>query len=369
MHFLPKKMKNFVAHLAYLFKKSSLWNTGLLVSMVFLFIVCSSSNHKNSSQTKLPPPSLSGDLRVHDPVMIKEDNMYYIFHTGRGVSIKTSPDRYEWKRAGSVFSEDALPAWHKEDIPEQNGHLWAPDIHYRNGKYHLYYSVSAWMNFNSSIGYATNTTLNSSDPDYHWVDEGKVISYKNGGEGVNVIDPNIFIDTDGKVWLFYGSYQAGLRAVELNPETGKLWDEANPEIITITPSLGEGVFIIKDSQYYYIFASRGICCKGMESTYHVVMGRSENVTGPYVNKEGESWLNDKYSIFLEGNEEEPGRGHNGFFTENDTTFIVYHAYTKSADGAPLLNIKPVFVSEEDGWPTLDTLDNSLFDIRCCENEQ
>lgn len=57
-------------------------------------------------------------------------------------------------------------------------------------------------------------------------------------------------------------------------------------------------------------------------------------------------------------EEEPGRGHNGFFTENDTTFIVYHAYTRSAEGAPLLNIRPLFIDDE-RWPTLNSPE-SLF---------
>lgn len=288
---------------------------------------------------------------MHDPVMIKEGDTYYIFSTGKGVSIKTSKDRINWKNAGSVFSPEELPQWHKNDIPEQDGHLWAPDIHYRNGKYHLYYSVSAWMNFNSSIGYATNTTLDPEDPAYKWVDEGQIISYKNGGKGVNVIDPNIYVDKNGKVWMLYGSYQAGLRMVELDPETGKLKNK-DPDITILTTSLGEGVYLLKGPDYYYIFASRGICCKGSESNYHVVMGRSRNMEGPYLNKEGESWVDNNYTLLLEGDEEEPGRGHNGFFTENDTTFIVYHAYTMSADGASLLNIQPLYVDKE-GWPSIE----------------
>ncbi|MBD0368953.1 MAG: family 43 glycosylhydrolase, partial [Flavisolibacter sp.] len=52
----------------------------------------------------------------------------------------------------------------------------------------------------------------------------------------------------------------------------------------------EGVFIIKGPEYYYIFASRGRCCAGMESTYQIVMGRSKNVTGPYLNKERVGWI-------------------------------------------------------------------------------
>lgn len=139
--------------------------------------------------------------------------------------------------------------------------------------------------------------------------------------------------------------------VELDRQTGKLKSDP-PKITTLTTSLGEGVFIIKGSPYYYIFASRGKCCAGLESNYHVVVGRSLTLEGPYLNKAGESWVDNKYSVFLEGDAEEPGRGHNGFYTEGDTTYFVYHAYTRSAKGAPLLNIKPLYM-DKDGWPTLD----------------
>lgn len=270
-----------------------------------------------NAQDTLNP--LKGDIRVHDPVMIKHSNTYYVFHTGRGVSIKTSKDRINWAKAGSVFSSKDLPTW---------------------------------MNFNSSVGLATNTTLDSTNPNYKWVDEGQIISYKNGGKGVNVIDPNVITDKDGKFWLFYGSYKAGLRLAELNPETGKLLNDP-PQIITITKALGEGVFVIRGPEYYYIFASRGICCKGMQSNYQIVMGRSKDIKGTYLNKEGKSWVDNNYSLFLAGDSTEPGRGHNGFFTEGgDTTFIVYHAYTRSANGASLLNIKPLYI-DADGWPALD----------------
>lgn len=307
---------------------------------------------------------LKGDLKVHDPVMIKQNDTYYIFSTGKGIPYKTSKDMVTWTNSGNVFPVSL--DWFKKDIPEQDGALWAPDIHYRNGKFHLYYSISAWMNFNSSIGYATNTTLDKTDPKYKWVDEGQIISYKNGGEGVNVIDPNVVVEKNGKVWLVYGSYKAGLRIAELDDKTSKLKSD-NPELATLTTSLGEGVFVIKGPEYYYIFASRGICCKGISSTYQVVMGRSKDIKGPYLNKKGESWVDNKYTVFLEGNYEEPGRGHNGFFTEKDTTYIVYHAYTRSAGGTSMLNIKPVYV-DADGWPSM-TDTKKLFKLDAPKNAQ
>ena len=82
------------------------------------------------------------------------------------------------------------------------------------------------------------------------------------------------------------------------------------------------------------------------------MGRSKIIKGPYLNKEGESWVDNKCSLFLAGDTTEPGRGHNAFFTEHDTTFNVYHAYTRSQNGASLLNIKPVYMDNND-WPTME----------------
>lgn len=308
---------------------------------------------------------VNGQVKVHDPVMIKEKNVYYIFHTGKGIPIKRSIDKKNWENIGKVYLDSLLPVWHKIYIPDQDDNLWAPDIHYRNGKFHLYYSVSAWMNFNSSIGYATNITLNPESPDYQWIDQGMVISYKNGGEGVNVIDPNVFVDEDGRVWLFYGSFKAGLRLVELDKQTGKLLKDP-PEITVITTGMGEGVFVLKSiDNYYYIFASRGICCKGVESNYHIVMGRAKDIKGPYLNRKNESWIDNKFSVLLEGNYEEPGRGHCGFFSENDTTYIVYHSYTRSANGASLLNIK-VLYKDKDNWPTLENT-GQLFKIKPLTN--
>jgi arabinan endo-1,5-alpha-L-arabinosidase len=293
---------------------------------------------------------LRGDLIVHDPVMIAEKGRYYIFHTGKGIPYKTSTDRIHWKDAGSVFDTLAMPAWHRKHIPNQDAAIWAPDIHYFNGKYYLYYSVSAWMNFNSSIGLATNVTLDPKDPRYHWKDEGDVVNFQNGGEGVNVIDPNAYRDEKGGLWLFYGSYKAGLRLLPLDPKSGLRADTSAP--IVITKALGEGVFVISGPQYHYIFASRGRCCAGMRSNYQMVMGRSESLEGPFLTTAGKSWVDNQYTLFLAGDSTEPGRGHNGFFTQGDTTFIVYHAYSRARNGAPVLRIRPLYLDAA-GWPTLD----------------
>jgi len=294
---------------------------------------------------------LSGDLGAHDPCMIKAGDTYYVLTTGMGM--KSSKDMIHWVGAGSLWDRSTKFSWWNNDIPGNVG-LWAPDIHYADGKYWVYYSVSAWMNFNSSVGLATNVTMDKNDPRYKWVDEGKVVDFRNGGDSVNVIDPNFFADSDGKHYLVYGSYKGGLRLMELNPKTGHPFTE-KPELTIITTHLGEGSYIIKGPEYYYIFASRGKCCAGIESTYQIVVGRSKSVKGPYLTKEGKKWTDNDYTVFLAGDYAEPGRGHNGFFAQGDTTYIVYHAYTRAFNGASLLNIKPMYM-DKDGWPSLDPKD-------------
>src|SRR5215813_6808071 len=77
---------------------------------------------------------------VHDPVMIRQDSTYYVFCTGRGITVWSSTNRWDWTQEPPVFSEP--PHWAQQAIPGFRGQIWAPDISYHNGKYYLYYAVS-----------------------------------------------------------------------------------------------------------------------------------------------------------------------------------------------------------------------------------
>ena len=119
------------------------------------------------------PAWSSQQVEVHDPVMAKEGQFYYVFSTGPGVTIYQSANKVDWQWVGRVFDE--APAWAYQQIPGFTGHLWAPDIFYKNGTYYLYYSVSAFGKNTSAIGVATNSTLNPNDPNYRWLDHGPVL--------------------------------------------------------------------------------------------------------------------------------------------------------------------------------------------------
>jgi arabinan endo-1,5-alpha-L-arabinosidase len=97
-------------------------------------------------------------LNVHDPVVIKQDDSYYLFSTGVGIPVRRSPDLQTWRvaRGGTVFQR--MPEEASAYVPGADN-IWAPDISFYNGRYHLYYSVSTFGSNRSAIGLATNKTL------------------------------------------------------------------------------------------------------------------------------------------------------------------------------------------------------------------
>ena len=296
-----------------------------------------------------------GETWIHDPSLTREGNVYYMFSTAQPVvapavralvPFKTSTDGVTWKSAGQVFASQL--AWWSADIPAPE--IWAADAHFVNGTYYVYYSVSAWGNFNSSVGLVTGPTLNSASPNYKWTDRGKVIDFRNGGAGVNVIDPNLFVDNDGKFWLVYGSYKSGIRLVEVSASTGKLIKDP-PDVSVLTNGLGEGSSLIRHGNYYYLLVSSGVCCAGLSSTYRVVMGRSTTVQGPYLNKTGARLLDGASTPLLVGDATHPGQGGQSFYEENGQLYMVYHAYT-TPSGDPVTSVRPVYFDSA-GWPTLD----------------
>lgn len=79
-------------------------------------------------------PAAAAQVGVHDPVMAKEGNKYYLFSTGPGITFYSSTDMKSWKPEGRVFPGE--PGWAKKAAPTFSDHIWAPDIYHHNGKYY-----------------------------------------------------------------------------------------------------------------------------------------------------------------------------------------------------------------------------------------
>lgn len=310
---------------------------------------------------------LEGDITgIHDPVIAREKDTYYLFSTNTDappatLRIRSSPDLVTWTKRGHVLAK--LPGWATTLIPGARG-AWAPDITRVNGRYLLYYSVSTFGSNRSAIGLVSNETLNPDAPNYSWRDEGVVVESTRESD-FNAIDPNHVVDRDGRHWLTLGSFWSGIKLFELDPRTGKLLKpDAKPHSLARrrapvnAPAPVEAPFIVVRPDHYYLFVSYDYCCKGVNSTYYVVMGRSKKITGPYVGKDGSQLMDGEGTVFIR---EDPGRsrfrgpGHNGWLHDADgKDYVVYHAYDRENDGKSVLRISPV-VWREDGWPELESL--------------
>ena len=302
--------------------------------------------------------SMQGDFApVHDPCIIKQGDTYYVFcTTSRGdaggfVACRRSRDLVSWEKAGFVFAQ--LPEWAREAVPGTKG-IWAPDISFFSGLYHLYYSVSTFGSNHSAIGLATNKTLDAAAPGFEWIDRGLVVQSKKH-DRFNAIDPNLFVDREGKHWLSWGSFWEGLKMARIDPATGKRLDDrklvslASRPVARGEPSPIEAPFIISRGGFYYLFASFDFCCRGAKSTYFTVCGRSREVTGPYVDVNGRSLLEGGGSIVIQGDERFKGTGHNAVLRDGERDYLVYHAYDTQADGKPTLRISPIYWTPDD-WP-------------------
>ena len=293
---------------------------------------------------------LDAKIGVHDPSsIIKCDGSYYLFGTGRGISILTSKDAITWERSGRVF--ERIPETVKSYVPKNDGvDVWAPEIIHLNGQYLLYYSVSTWGAVPSAIGLVTSPTLNPKAPNYKWTDRGMIV-HSAEGQHFNAIDPGIVQGPDGRLWLCYGSYLGTIELVELNPKTG-LRISAKSPVVSIA-SQSEAANLIYRNGFYYLFANHGTCCAGVKSTYHILVGRAKNVTGPYLDRDGDDLKLGAGTMFLASSNGKIGPGHFSRFSDNGVEkFSIHYEGELGVRRPPFLAILPLFWSS-DGWPVAD----------------
>ncbi len=305
---------------------------------------------------------LAGDTNpVHDPSIMRQGNTYYLFTTdilglppGHFLPIRCSTDEVNWLACGSVFAQ--IPSWVQARVPGIVG-LWAPDISYYNGPYHLYYAGSTLNSQQSVIGLATNRTLDPHDPAYGWVDQGEVLG-SNPGDDFNAIDPNVFVTADGKVLMSYGSYWSGIKQVPLDPATGKLLAAGTRVDLAARPAvLGnpiEGPSVVQHGGYYYLFVSIDYCCNYdiTTDTYKEAVGRSSSPAGPFVDKAGVAMMQGGGTVLLETNSAwlAPGGGTAFLDPQTGESLLVFHALKASENGMMYLWLK--HIRWQDDWPVL-----------------
>ena len=290
-------------------------------------------------------PGVAQERGIHDPCLIREGETYVLFSTGGCIPMRRSTDLLTWGPAVDTLKE--IPMWAKTAVPGTRG-LWAPDISYFNDKYHLYYSVSTFGKNLSCIGLATNITLDPTDPRYLWKDEGEVLASQPGRDDFNAIDPNIVLDQQGQPWMSFGSFWSGIKLTQLELKTGKPIGE-----LTHIAGRGRGAieapFIVQHAEKYYLFVSFDLCCRGVDSTYKIMVGRSDDVDGPYLDRSGQPLATGGGTLVLAGHQHVRGPGHNAVLSDKGRDLLVHHFYNANYRGRPALQIRPLFWSE-DGWP-------------------
>jgi arabinan endo-1,5-alpha-L-arabinosidase len=317
---------------------------------------CTGSSGPRSPTPGSPAPRLavSGDLAAHDPQLVagQDGGAWHVYSTGDqsigdgNIEIRTSPDGHKWTLAGTVWKKK--PAWLSSAVPGVTN-LWAPMLYHHGSTWYLYYAASTFGSNQSVIALATNTTLDARSPSYRWVDRGEVIGSQKTDD-FNAIDPTVIDDSHGTPWMAFGSFWSGIRMVKLSWPTGKRADAATPLKIAdrgTPPNAIEAATILRHGGWYYLIVSRDFCCQGSASTYNMAYGRSRSVTGPYLDKKGDSMLFDGGSALLATRGSQAGPGGESY----SHGYLAWHFYNVDVGGATTLAIQKLRWTTA-GWPTL-----------------
>lgn len=253
------------------------------------------------------------------------------------VPILRSQNLVNWEFVGPAF--EAKPDWH-----ESVG-VWAPDAARHRGEYLLYYSLSSWGDPNPGIGVAA-----ADSPTGPFEDRGKLL--QSEGIGVpNSIDPCFFAADDGTPYLFWGSHR-GIYGIRLAPDGRSLAGEK----FQVAGDGAEAPYLLARDGRYYLFGSRGRCCEGAASDYRVVVGRADDLRGPYRNRNGEDLLDATGTTILEGDDEFAGPGHNAVVADDaGDDWLIYHAYERANPWVGETPRRVLMLDRlrwRDGWPTV-----------------
>jgi len=184
---------------------------------------------------------------------------YHVFSTA---------DMVHWRDEGEILRSSQV-AW----SGPPGGFMWAPDCAYANGKYYFYFphpSDPSDANWNNTwrIGVATSLSPGR--------DFTPLTNYIQGEGGFSMIDPDVFVDTDGQAYLFYGG-GGNCTVAKLNPDMISI--SGTPQAVTNLNDFHEGTWVFKRNNLYYLtYADNSPNFNQLE--YAV----STNVMGPWTSK-------------------------------------------------------------------------------------
>ncbi len=235
----------------------------------------------------------------------------YLLHTS--LDAFSSPDLVHWTKHLDVLDV--------KNVPWAAYAIWAPSAIYRNGKYYLFFAandIQKQDTFPGGIGVAVSDS--PAGPFVDLLGTPLVGAFQNGAQP---IDPMVYQDDDGSVYLYYGG-QGHCNVAKLAPDMksvvpmaeGSLYKEITPEHYV------EGPFVIKRKGVYYFMWSEG---DWGDSSYGVAYGKSNHPTGPFV-RAGKILQTDKAIA--------NGPGHHSVVNVpgTDDWYIVYHRHPLGTTG-------------------------------------
>ena len=274
----------------------------------------------------------TGAPYIHDPSTIAEcDGKYYTFGTG----------------GGGLISDDGW-SWHGG--AERPGGGAAPDVLKIGDRYLCIYGATGGGlggGHNGRILTMWNKTLDPKSPDFKWTKAVEVCS-SDGMEDQDAIDPGLLLDpTTGRLWVSYGTYFGTIRLIELDPKTGFRMKGNKEKDIAIDC---EATDLIYRDGWYYLLGTHGTCCDGVNSTYNIVVGRSRNVEGPYVDNVGRDMFHGGGRMVIAAGDRKTGPGHFGRSVIDEGVEIMSCHYEADFDrsGRSVLGIRPLLW--KNGWP-------------------
>ena len=269
-----------------------------------------------------------GSPYIHDPSTVIEcDGKYYTFGTG----------------GGGLISEDGWN-WHSGGVRPGGG--VAPDVIKIGDRYLVVYSTGGvqGVRYGSHVYAIWNKTLDPESPDFQFTDPIDIAG-SNGYEDCDGIDPGLMMGPDGRLWLVYGTYFGYLRVVELDPATAR----AIGDPVNVALSCEAGEMMYHDG-WYYLLATHGTCCSGVNSTYEIIVGRSKSPTGPFYDNIGRDMIHGGGRLLLGSEPNRIGAGHFGrYIVEKGLEKFSFHFEGDlERSGRSVLAMRPLMW--KDGWP-------------------